>query len=131
MGNFKVTKSCIIVIIAAIFAAIMLPCPFFWGSTTLEYLEEAEFSGIMLWIYYITFAATLLFSVIQKKDFAKLASIINLAVIAFNVLIIIIDWGDGDFYRRMGFGMYGCVIASVIAMIACVKKPKIKKTETQ
>ena len=118
MENFKLTKSCIFVIVAALLAVLMLICPFFWGSTTLEYMEELDFRGLLFWIFYVTFAGTVIFSIIQKQDFAKLMSIVNLAIILLNAVYIVIDYGDGDFFSRMGIALYGCILASMVAFLA-------------
>lgn len=121
MENYKLTKSCTFVIIAALLAVLMLICPFFWGETTLEYMEELDFNGLMFWIFYVTFAGTVIFSIIQKQDFAKLMSIVNLVTILLNTVYIIIDYGD-CFLDRTGIALYGCILASAIAFLSTRKK---------
>lgn len=124
MEGFKLTKSCVFTICSMLLAVLMLLCPFFYGDTVFEYMEDLEFPGLLLWVYYVTFSITLIFSIIQKRNFSKLFSIINLAVIGLNILIVIIDHGDGNFFEKMGIGMYGCLAASVIAMISILRDIK-------
>ena len=123
MNNFKLTKSCIIVIVAAILAVLMLVCTFLGNSTTLEYMQELEFPGILLWIYYIAFAGTVVFSILQKLDFAKLAAIVNLSVFVLALLVMIIDYGH-NFMRWINIGIFGCLVASIVALISVLKESR-------
>lgn len=126
MENIKITKTSTCVILSALLAAVMLVCPFFEGNPITELMEEMEFPGLLLWVYYVTFAITVIFSVFQKDDFAKLFAMINLAVLALNIIVVLIDYGDGNFMERIGVGMYGCLIASAVSTVSITKHMKEK-----
>jgi len=124
MGNFTVSKATVTVIICLILAVIMVLCPFFWGSTAMEEMEEMELNGLLLWVYYICFALTLVFSVIGNSDFAKLFSKVTFGVFVLTIAAVLIDYADGNFMERIGIGMYGQLAASLISMISVHKGAK-------
>lgn len=123
MSLIKVTKETVILIILALISVIMLPLEYYDGYTCLELMEQAEFHGILLWIYYITFAVTILFTILQRTDFSKMTIIIH-AIVMCVLLLMSIDYRDGAFWNEMGPALMISSICSIISLLITIKKYK-------
>ena len=124
MKEIKLSKQAIIVIVLSLVSVCMLPAPFVRGYSFLDFMENMEFSGLLLWVFYVAFALTDLFLVINQMQLAKFASVISTCTVILSILVQFFRNIDGGFWGRLGAGAYCLVVASVISTIVVLRAAK-------
>ena len=124
MKEIKLSKQAIIVIVLSLISLCMLPTHFVRGYSFLEFMEDMEFSGLLLWMFYIAFVLTDLFLIINQMQLAKLAAVISTCTIILSILVQFFRNIDGGFWGRLGAGAYCLVVASVVSTIVVLRAAK-------
>ena len=125
MEKNKLSKPAIIVIVLALLSVLMVDVGFFWGRSAYHFMEEMDFCGLLMWMFYIAFALTGVCMVINHMDLAKLTAIISNCAIILTILVLFITNADITFWGRLRIGAYcltACSIASTVIVLKAAKE---------
>ena len=125
MENNKLSKPAVIVIVLALCAILMVGVTFLWNWSAYSFMEDMEFYGLLMWVYYIAFVLAGISMVINRLDLAKLTSIISNCAIILTILALFFRYTDITFWGDLDIGAYGltaCSIASTVVILKAAKE---------
>ena len=113
----------IVLCLAALF---MLPTYYLRGRPHVDFLSTMDLTGILFWVFYISFGLTSVFMVIDQTDLAKLSAMVNTGSIVFVILAGFIRSRMYWYSFPLQIWAYLDVAVSVIALLVVRKYAKTK-----